>query len=141
MPPRVEALGQGAPLQTSPRVNCQRTDRTINVERSGYNGSIESLRGVAALMVLLYHVVALLRIPAPSSLDFISRHFGLGVPLFYTFSGFVLAYGYADKLNGVAEIRRFYIRRLFRSNRSNHDVIDRRVRCRIDPARPEWTRS
>lgn len=76
--------------------------------------SIESLRGVAALMVLLYHLAELVKIPLPGSLGFISTHFGLGVPLFYTLSGFVLAYGYADRLEGRTQIRRFYIRRLFR---------------------------
>jgi peptidoglycan/LPS O-acetylase OafA/YrhL len=76
--------------------------------------SIESLRGVAALMVMLYHLAELVKIPLPDSLGFISTRFGLGVPLFYTLSGFVLSYGYADKLEGSAQIRRFYIRRLFR---------------------------
>ena len=76
--------------------------------------AIESLRGVAALMVLLYHLAELVKMPLPGSLGFISTHFGLGVPLFYTLSGFVLAYGYADRLEGRAQIRRFYIRRLFR---------------------------
>lgn len=76
--------------------------------------SIESLRGVAALMILLYHLAELVKIPLPGSLGFISTHFGLGVPLFYTISGFALAYGYADRLNKPAQIKRFYIRRLFR---------------------------
>jgi peptidoglycan/LPS O-acetylase OafA/YrhL len=76
--------------------------------------SIESLRGVAAMMVLLYHLAELVKIPLPNSLGFISSHFGLGVPLFYTLSGFVLAYGYADKLDGRLHVQRFYIRRLFR---------------------------
>jgi len=76
--------------------------------------SIESLRGIAALMVLLYHLAELVKIPLPGSLGFIATHFGLGVPLFYTLSGFVLAYGYADRLEGRGQIQRFYIRRLFR---------------------------
>lgn len=76
--------------------------------------SIESLRGVAALMVLLYHLAELVKIPLPSSFAFISTHFGLGVPLFYTISGFALAYGYADRLDRPGQIKRFYIRRLFR---------------------------
>lgn len=65
-------------------------------------------------MVLLYHLAELVKIPLPGSLGFISSHFGLGVPLFYTLSGFVLAYGYADRLEGRVQIWRFYIRRLFR---------------------------
>lgn len=65
-------------------------------------------------MVLLYHLAELMKIPLPGSLGFISTHFGLGVPLFYTLSGFVLAYDYADRLDGRTQIRRFYVRRLFR---------------------------
>jgi peptidoglycan/LPS O-acetylase OafA/YrhL len=76
--------------------------------------SIESLRGIAALMVLLFHVVGLMEIPLPGSLSFISTHFGLGVSLFFTISGFVLAYGYSDRLKEVVQIRNFYISRFFR---------------------------
>lgn len=79
-----------------------------------YIESVESLRGVAALMILFYHLAELVKIPLPSSLAFISTRFGLGVPLFYTISGFALAYGYADRLDRPAQIKRFYIRRLFR---------------------------
>jgi len=75
---------------------------------------IEALRGVAALMVLLYHLVELLKVPLPGSLGFIRSHFGLGVPLFYALSGFVLAYGYSGNLRTPPDIRAFYIRRFFR---------------------------
>lgn len=76
--------------------------------------TIESLRGVAAMMVVLYHLAELLKVPLPASLDVIRSHFGLGVPFFYLLSGFVLAYGYGDSLGGRAEIVAFYVRRLFR---------------------------
>lgn len=76
--------------------------------------TIESLRGVAAMMVVLYHLVELLKVPLPTSLDVIRSHFGLGVPFFYLLSGFVLAYGYGDALGGRSEIVAFYVRRLFR---------------------------
>jgi peptidoglycan/LPS O-acetylase OafA/YrhL len=77
--------------------------------------SIESLRGVAALMIVFYHLVELAQLPLPPELQIIRTHFGMGVPLFYTLSGFVLAFGYADKLLlGHAEIVSFYVRRFFR---------------------------
>jgi peptidoglycan/LPS O-acetylase OafA/YrhL len=77
---------------------------------------IESLRGVAALMILIFHVVELMKVPVPAALSFVSSHFGLGVPLFFSLSGFVLGYGYADKLaQGTrGAIGAFYIRRPFR---------------------------
>jgi peptidoglycan/LPS O-acetylase OafA/YrhL len=76
--------------------------------------AIESLRGVAALMVILYHMAELLKLPIPTHLEVIRSHFGLGVPLFFALSGFVLAFGYADRLNTLAAIKDFYSRRLFR---------------------------
>ena len=75
---------------------------------------VESLRGAAALMVLVYHVVELMKIPVPDELAFIRSHFGLGVPLFFVLSGFVLAYGYAGKLSSPDRVMAFYVRRLFR---------------------------
>lgn len=82
--------------------------------KAGHLESIESLRGVAALMVLFFHLVLLVKIPAPAGFGFIASHFGFGVPLFFTLSGFVLAYGYADALASRAQIVNFYLRRIFR---------------------------
>ncbi len=82
--------------------------------KAGRLESIESLRGVAALMVLFYHLVLLVKVSPPAGFGFIASHFGLGVPLFYTLSGFVLAYGYADALASRAQITHFYVRRVFR---------------------------
>jgi peptidoglycan/LPS O-acetylase OafA/YrhL len=77
--------------------------------------SIESLRGVAALLIVMYHLVELLALPTPSVLNVIRTHFGLGVPLFYVLSGFVLAWGCADRLaGGRDQIVAFYVRRFFR---------------------------
>jgi peptidoglycan/LPS O-acetylase OafA/YrhL len=76
--------------------------------------AIESLRGVAALMVLFYHLAELLKLPVPDSLAIMQTHFGLGVPLFYALSGFVLAFGYAGRLGSRDQVVGFYTRRFFR---------------------------
>ncbi len=77
-------------------------------------GPLESLRGIAALMIVVYHLVELMKIPAPPGTEFISTHFGLGVPLFFTLSGFVLSYGYSERLGSSREIYYFYAKRFFR---------------------------
>jgi peptidoglycan/LPS O-acetylase OafA/YrhL len=75
---------------------------------------IESLRWVAAAMIVVYHTVEMTKLPIPSELNVIKTHFGMGVPLFYALSGFVLSFGYLDGLGGRDQIRSFYLRRYFR---------------------------
>ena len=65
-------------------------------------------------MVIGYHIAALMKTPVPEYFHFIENYFGLGVPLFYTLSGFVLAYGFASSLTSPGQVRAFYIRRLAR---------------------------
>lgn len=75
---------------------------------------IESLRWVAAAMIVIYHTVEMAKFPIPSELNVIKTHFGMGVPLFYTLSGFVLSFGYLEVLERREQIRSFYLRRFFR---------------------------
>lgn len=70
--------------------------------------SFESIRGVAALIVALYH----LNIGA-AYLPFIKNGY-LFVDLFFVLSGFIMYAAYASKLNAADDLRSFLIRRVGR---------------------------
>lgn len=57
---------------------------------------LESLRGLAAIMVVLYHSPFYIEQPSPA---LISNSY-LFVDLFFVLSGFVMAYAYGDKIRG-----------------------------------------
>lgn len=75
---------------------------------------IEALRSLAALMIIVYHLALLPKLRMPDYLSSVIKHLGLGVPLFYALSGFVLALGYLGKLENGTQVKKFYIRRYFR---------------------------
>ncbi|RZI40196.1 acyltransferase [Herbaspirillum sp. HC18] len=70
--------------------------------------SIEGVRGIAALLVALYHL------NIGSSYFSIIRNGYLFVDLFFVLSGFVICASYANSLRGLADIRYFIIRRFGR---------------------------
>ena len=57
-------------------------------------GSLESLRGVAALLVAFYHVAWLIRFTMRGSCG----NSYLMVDLFFVLSGFVMCHGYGDRI-------------------------------------------
>ena len=64
--------------------------------------TLDGLRGVAAIMVLLYHC------------DQMAPRGYLGVDLFFTLSGFVIARAYGDRLASGMPVGRFVALRLVR---------------------------
>lgn len=72
---------------------------------------LDGLRGVAALMVVIYHLGEAF---ATSPLDQWCNHGYLAVQFFFVLSGFVISYAYDHRWSEKFTIRRFFVRRLVR---------------------------
>lgn len=81
------------------------------MQQRDYFGSLESLRGLAALIVFFYHIPAW-QVPV-HDLGVIRNGF-LMVPFFFVLSGFVLMYSYGKKITSKYELRTFILLRLGR---------------------------
>ena len=76
--------------------------------------SIEGLRGVAALLVALFHAYVYNKwggFPATSG---VLQHAWLFVDLFFVISGYVMASAYSDRLDSGRAAFAYMIRRFFR---------------------------
>lgn len=74
-------------------------------------GSLESLRGIAALWVAVYHLLPVRQPPFDVPLI---AHGHLLVNFFFVLSGFVLYYGYQGRVGSLAELQKFMLLRLGR---------------------------
>jgi peptidoglycan/LPS O-acetylase OafA/YrhL len=68
--------------------------------------ALESLRGIAAIFVALYHY--------PSTSFLYLENGGRGVSFFFVLSGFVISLNYIDKINSFSDLLNFQIKRFFR---------------------------
>src|SRR3546814_12598933 len=73
-----------------------------------------TVRCVAALMIVLFHLIRMPGLQIPQGLEIIKNHFGIGVPLFYIVSAFSLLIGYRDRLATRDDLRVYFLRRFFR---------------------------
>lgn len=75
--------------------------------------SIVSLRGIASLMVCIYHLVLgnTLFFDSNSIVEQISKYGFLGVEIFFIISGFVVPYSMLSNNYHISDLRRFLIRR------------------------------
>jgi len=85
-----------------------------NIQRTNRLGSLEALRGVAALALVLFHTRAMPPLQVPAQLKFVLQTLAYGVPLFYAISAFSLFLGYEHALDNPAGLKKFYLRRFFR---------------------------
>jgi peptidoglycan/LPS O-acetylase OafA/YrhL len=72
--------------------------------------NLEALRGICAMIVVLYHV----EFETPITENFVVRHGWLFVDFFFVLSGFVIALIHMRAATGLASAKRFLIRRFFR---------------------------
>src|SRR5688500_10583763 len=72
--------------------------------------SLEAFRGLAAIMVVLYHS----RFYAENSYVAFVRHSDIFVDFFFVLSGFVMAYSYMDKIGHNISFRKFILLRFGR---------------------------
>lgn len=75
---------------------------------------LNSLRGIAALALIVFHVRGIPKLECPFIFNKIIDHFGSGVPLFYAISAFSLSLGYDVIMVQPDGIAHFYLRRIFR---------------------------
>jgi peptidoglycan/LPS O-acetylase OafA/YrhL len=85
---------------------------TVSIDR--LLPGIHGLRGIAALAVVLFHLVHLAKIDAPEFFKFISSDFGKGVHLFFVLSAFSLLYSTEHSLHRQTWAIEYYVKRLFR---------------------------
>ena len=77
------------------------------------NQSLDLLRGIAILLVVLVHCQEESTGVVPGLSWFAKEYGGLGVQLFFIVSGYTMMLTYGDRLD-LAAARSFYLRRFFR---------------------------
>ena len=75
---------------------------------------LDGLRGVAALLVVFYHIFEGLSFAAGGTLITVINHGYLAVDFFFILSGFVIGYAYDDRWGRTLTVGNFFKRRLIR---------------------------
>lgn len=75
---------------------------------------LHSLRGLAAIAIVVFHTFGINNLVLPVELDFIKNYFGLGVPLFFVISAFSLFLSTTPRIGMVGWLHGYFIRRLLR---------------------------
>lgn len=75
---------------------------------------IHGLRGIAALAVVLFHLVHLAGIAVPKAFTFIAADFGKGVHLFFILSAYALMHSTEHTLHRPTWAKEYFVKRYFR---------------------------
>lgn len=87
----------------------------LTSQRKSHLGSLDALRGLAAFIVVAFHLYHLgsLKLPYWGTV-LIAKHGSLGVQWFFVLSAFCMCLGYYGRIDTRDDLKRFFIRRLFR---------------------------
>ncbi|EGT3632382.1 acyltransferase, partial [Morganella morganii] len=83
-----------------------------NIEKKKNLDSIQAIRGIAALLVMLFHFRVYFNFSFFPVGDFLFSHGEIGVTIFFIISGFIMEYSHSE--SGVKPALRFAIKRLTR---------------------------
>ena len=75
---------------------------------------IHGLRGVAALAIVLFHLIHLADINPPAMFSFIGRDFGYAVHLFFILSAYSLMHSTESQVSRENWVKYYFIKRFFR---------------------------
>jgi peptidoglycan/LPS O-acetylase OafA/YrhL len=75
---------------------------------------IQTLRGIAAMLVVLYHIREIIVINGIPVGEYLFASGAAGVDLFFMISGFIMVYSTQQMEGGVQDTKRFFINRLIR---------------------------
>ncbi len=84
------------------------------VQQERFLPGIHGLRGIAALAVVLFHLVHVGGIKTPIFLECIGRDFGFGVHLFFILSAFSLMHSTGPRIYMPGWLSQYFIKRFFR---------------------------
>lgn len=83
------------------------------IKKMGLEG-LNSLRGIAAVLIVIFHVLGIHGLKIPAQLSFIPAYFGLGVPLFFVISAFSLFLSTTSRVGKEGWLSSYAIRRFMR---------------------------
>ena len=75
---------------------------------------VHGLRGIAALAVVLFHIVHLAKLAVPEPFQFIASDFGKSVHLFFVLSAFSLMHSTTHTMQRSSWVKEYFIKRFFR---------------------------
>jgi peptidoglycan/LPS O-acetylase OafA/YrhL len=87
---------------------------SVALQNGAYLPGIHGLRGIAALAVVLYHLIHIGSITPPKNFGFMGENFGFSVHLFFVVSAFSLMHSASERTITRQWLGEYFIKRFFR---------------------------